>query len=280
MGSNSISAQFVALLIEEYKGLPSLWDIDSSAYKNKFIKTKDYETLLHRMLPADPLLTMNDLKKKLANIRTCYRRELKKIENSIKMGASGDDVYVPTLWYFKQMEFLRDQEPKTSTVDQDDEEHNPVRGIFTKTQKLSPYKSEFVGVKKSHKNFVKKRRHTENDEDHQPLEDIEENRLSKNAKTIAKQFVIKDEATTFSESWALLFRKLSHEQQLFGKRCIDEILYKGQLGQLTLDTHRSIEACPIYSSDSESSTTNPGHMVDTKDMSSFLNELCGNKPGT
>jgi hypothetical protein len=48
------------------------------------------------------------VKKRITGRRTKYRRELDKIKESKKSGAGTDDIYVPTLWYFKEIDFLRD----------------------------------------------------------------------------------------------------------------------------------------------------------------------------
>jgi hypothetical protein len=39
-----------------------------------------------------------------------FRKELKKVNESKKSGASANDVYVPSLWYFGELMFLVDQE--------------------------------------------------------------------------------------------------------------------------------------------------------------------------
>ncbi|MPC82559.1 hypothetical protein E2C01_077232 [Portunus trituberculatus] len=48
--------------------------------------------------------------KKINNLRTTYRKELKKVQASKKSGAGAYDVYVPKLWYFENLAFLHDQE--------------------------------------------------------------------------------------------------------------------------------------------------------------------------
>nr|CAD7591030.1 unnamed protein product [Timema genevievae] len=42
-------------------------------------------------------------------LRSNYRRELKKVKKANKSGAGLNDIYPPTLWYFKDLEFLRGQ---------------------------------------------------------------------------------------------------------------------------------------------------------------------------
>ena len=68
----------------------------------------------------DSAATHTTLKNKICNLRTCYRRELKKIAQSEKSGAGADDVYVPSLWYFELLSFLKDDEmPRFGTSSMD-----------------------------------------------------------------------------------------------------------------------------------------------------------------
>ncbi|KAL4097819.1 hypothetical protein QTP88_022527 [Uroleucon formosanum] len=50
------------------------------------------------------------VKNKIDSIRGCFCKELKKIKDSQRSGAREEDVYVPHLWYFKNLMFLKDQE--------------------------------------------------------------------------------------------------------------------------------------------------------------------------
>ncbi|XP_055919120.1 uncharacterized protein LOC129951134 [Eupeodes corollae] len=250
MGTKIINKQFVAFLIEEYKALPSLWDSDSEAYKNKHIKKADYTSLLKTMRTVDPLLTMDALKKKIAKIRTCYRRDLKKLTESIKSGATGDDVFVPTLWYFHQMDFIRGkaQDSKLQEIEEflidggtngsnnEYEDHNfdgQCNGKGDEEEwkhvpqelKIEPQMSKQFKTSYGQRNTIL------NQPTKRPAV-FEQNNQNNN----------KDEAALFSETWAVLYRKLSHEQQLYAKRCIDEILYQGQFGNLNSSTYRNIES--------------------------------------
>lgn len=62
-------------------------------------------------------------KKKINTLRSNYRRELKKVLARKKSGAGVEDIYVPSVWYFEDLDFLRDHEIQirgTSTMDDED----------------------------------------------------------------------------------------------------------------------------------------------------------------
>lgn len=56
------------------------------------------------------------LSAKINNLRRCFRKEMKKIEASMKPGASTDEAYTLFLWYYDLMLFLKDQETDISTI--------------------------------------------------------------------------------------------------------------------------------------------------------------------
>lgn len=102
--------EFLIECIETYRNLPSLWNVKSKEYHDRDKKNTAYETLLSKYQEMFPEASKEDVKKKFNILRTNYRKELKKHLRSMKSGSSTDDVYQPTLWYFNEMVFLRDQE--------------------------------------------------------------------------------------------------------------------------------------------------------------------------
>ncbi|KAK9711262.1 Alcohol dehydrogenase transcription factor Myb/SANT-like [Popillia japonica] len=54
--------------------------------------------------------------KKIQSLRGSFRKEAKKVEESKRSGASADDVYVPSLWYYDLLLFTKDQEMPTSSI--------------------------------------------------------------------------------------------------------------------------------------------------------------------
>ncbi|KAB0804497.1 hypothetical protein PPYR_01467 [Photinus pyralis] len=54
--------------------------------------------------------------KKINSLRSSYRKEKKKVADSLKSGAGTEEVYSPTLWYYDLFKFLDDQETPRAPV--------------------------------------------------------------------------------------------------------------------------------------------------------------------
>ncbi|XP_016999594.2 uncharacterized protein [Drosophila takahashii] len=183
-----MSKQFLTEFIFCLQNEPALWQANSEAYKNKSMRNKGWEMLLHKLQENDPEATIDTVKKKVNSLRATYRRESKKIKRSEKSG----DIYQPSIWYFKELSFL----DEINTFDEDD-------GPEIEMAKAAP-----------------KRKH---DEDKKAVANLENLTTKKT----------RDDADIFAEGWAVMFRQLSEEQQLYAKKGIDEILLQGRLNMLT-----------------------------------------------
>ncbi|XP_069583110.1 nucleolin-like [Ranitomeya imitator] len=104
--------EFVRELIDMYRSLPCLWKIKSADYSNRYKKKAAYEKLvaLYKQHHPTEKVDENNVRKKIQALRTVYKKELNKVEKSMKSGAGTDDVYVPKLWYYELLAFTRDQE--------------------------------------------------------------------------------------------------------------------------------------------------------------------------
>lgn len=101
--------------IREYHNHPCLWKIKSKDYHDKSKRDAAYNELLKKYILIDPDANKDVVVKKINAFRTNYRREKKKIQDSLHSGIGTDDVYIPTLWYYDMFHFLDDQEtPRTS----------------------------------------------------------------------------------------------------------------------------------------------------------------------
>lgn len=100
-----------------YRSMPELWLTNSPEYRNRKLKAASYERLLQHMRQADPSSNIHMLKRKINNLRTSYRRELRKVLESKGGGGHGEgdhheeeEEYVPALWYYGELDFLYEQE--------------------------------------------------------------------------------------------------------------------------------------------------------------------------
>lgn len=115
-------------LLEEfinlYRDSPCLWQVKGQDYHDRSKRGAAYELLIDKLKEMEPSANKDLVIKKINNLRSSYRKELKKVKASIKTGNGAEDVYQPKLWYFNILNFLSDQDiPRGShsTLDSDDE---------------------------------------------------------------------------------------------------------------------------------------------------------------
>ncbi|KAM4031382.1 uncharacterized protein ACNLHF_018848 [Anomaloglossus baeobatrachus] len=104
--------EFVRELLDLYKSLPCLWKIKSAEYSDRIKKQAAYAPLveLFKKHSGGEAVDAKLVKKKIQGLRTVYKKEVNKVEQSKKSGAGTDQVYVSPLWYYNLLEFTRDQE--------------------------------------------------------------------------------------------------------------------------------------------------------------------------
>lgn len=95
--------QNTLLFLESFKNYQCLWNHKLDEYKDRTIRANSIKSLISDL---NLEVTEEDIKHKIKTIRTRYTTELTKIKQSTKSGCSPDDIYVPTLYWFKQAEFL------------------------------------------------------------------------------------------------------------------------------------------------------------------------------
>ena len=106
--------EIVLQFIEMYRTVPALWKIKSKEYSNKLAKELAYSTLIEFCQKFEQSADKQFVVNKINNLRTAFRKELKKIEASKLSGAGRDEIYEPKLWYFSHLLFIQDQEvPRT-----------------------------------------------------------------------------------------------------------------------------------------------------------------------
>lgn len=222
-------------LLEYYKNYRCLWDISCSQYSNRDTKWEAYNVLLEVYKKIRKDATVGMLKKKIENMRTAYRRELKKVQDSTRTRAGAVEVYVPRLWYFDSMSFLDEKNIHASegidTLSGEDDNENLVqRDIFPSPK-------------------VKKLRNT--------LKRKQDMLLDATQRLLQ----IEDDWNIIGRSIGLQLRDLSENQRDIAQKLIADVIFHGKMKRLNEHTtihlldHRTINSSfPSYTHISPHST--------------------------
>ncbi|XP_037954786.1 uncharacterized protein LOC119684747 [Teleopsis dalmanni] len=192
-------------LIEDYKSKRCLWEVKNDAYKNKYLKSQAWNKLLRRYKETFPDATLGDLKKKINGMRNCYRRELNKVKKSKKSGAGAVNLYVPTLWYYKDLQFLQEHECQVTDVGTSDIKQLEDKTTYEPPRKRKMHHTDFLAKAVQH---------------HQAQ----------------RENTTRDDADIYRQSWSATYRKLSYEQQILAKLGIEKLLADGQMNKLTYES--------------------------------------------
>ncbi|XP_022828420.1 uncharacterized protein LOC111357865 [Spodoptera litura] len=95
------SRQFWLEFLQLYRSFPCLWDTNDPAYLRRHERKQAYDVLLAKVQEVDETANVLMVKKKIDSFRTSFRREEKKVIQSLQ---AGDEIYIPTLWYYKELE--------------------------------------------------------------------------------------------------------------------------------------------------------------------------------
>lgn len=224
--------------IDIYRENPCLWNMKLKAYSNKVKKSAAYELLVEKLRERESNADREMVAKKINNLRSSFRKEVKKVESSMESGASEDELYKPSLWYYDRLLFLKGQEfpqqpisnvkeeaasPSDVNSEADnlfiDDHDDPVVGPPLSTYQ-PPVKPVVVG---------KKRR-----------QDSCDNILSVIGERLQSSRV-EDEFDIVVMNLGNKLRRLSREQQLFAERLMIEVLCEGELGNLNRHSKIIIE---------------------------------------
>lgn len=81
-----MNKEFITDFIEVYRQHPSLWQIKSTDYVNKNLKTIAYKSLIQICEKYQITADVNVVTKKIQSLRGAFRKECNKIEKSITIG--------------------------------------------------------------------------------------------------------------------------------------------------------------------------------------------------
>nr|XP_022904816.1 uncharacterized protein LOC111416925 [Onthophagus taurus]XP_022910276.1 uncharacterized protein LOC111421364 [Onthophagus taurus] len=106
--------------ISVYQKNSCLWKVKSAEYMDRNKKDEGYQLLVEVFKQINPAANIDLVKKKINSMRSCFRKEYKKVIESKKSGAGSEDIYTPSLWYFDLLMFLKDHEVPRNSIATDD----------------------------------------------------------------------------------------------------------------------------------------------------------------
>jgi Alcohol dehydrogenase transcription factor Myb/SANT-like. len=91
------TAEYVVSLIRAYESYPELWNMQCAGYKSTNKKTRAWNEISNYFQ-----LPVIDLKRKMANLLSSYRRERVKVDSKKKENLH----YEPQLYFYRHFEFM------------------------------------------------------------------------------------------------------------------------------------------------------------------------------
>lgn len=117
---------FLEEFIEIDKKNACLRKVKSREDSDRNKKAAADEKLLKKLREIEPTANKESAVKKINNIRSAFRKEVKKVKEILKSGA-GEEDYKPHLWYFALLNFLTDRKTAKHSVSNIGEDQSEVR---------------------------------------------------------------------------------------------------------------------------------------------------------
>ncbi|KAL1516305.1 hypothetical protein ABEB36_000224 [Hypothenemus hampei] len=225
------SHEFLSEFIKLYRSFPCLWQIKSKQYSDRDKKRQAYDILIQKYKEVDHAAKKETIIKKINSLRTVYRKELSKVNNSIRSGAGDEDIYKPTLWYFDLLSFLNDQEiPRKSTSTIDDETDASDIDIFEiPTTPISSVSGHVLeSSSSSSKGSTRKRKPTPDDD--KTIEVL--TLVGKRIESLNSQNQANDPFDVFGTHVANKLRSINKAQNMFAQKLINDVLFDAEMEAL------------------------------------------------
>ncbi|KAI5734707.1 hypothetical protein M8J77_009713 [Diaphorina citri] len=243
-----LSKKFLTEFIELYKSLPCLWKIKSKDYVDRNKKNAAYDLMVEKLREVDPEATRDVVTKKINSLRSSYRKERKKVLDSLS-DPNTVDVHVPSLWYYELLtSFLADQDNYSLPGSHMDDLFSENAETHTEVVLTEQYTSPPPPPLPTPPPIKRKRI--------DPIEKATSHPMTYPPSTTAFQQpttafqspeIREAEFHAQAQVWAIELSKMPPSQQLHAKKAINDILYEGQLGNLYRNSVR-IEPPPVYAS--------------------------------
>ncbi|XP_064078391.1 uncharacterized protein LOC135195826 isoform X1 [Macrobrachium nipponense] len=247
------------MLIELYRQNPCLWNAKSDVYKDRNTRAVAINGITAKLQGSGSHVSAVEVKRKIEIIRSQYRRELRKLEKSKKLGAEADDTYTPALWFFDELCFLKDgvsmrelmsnMDSQVSHTSKEVSDHEIFNGILLQQpEDIAPSRTtpppgtrvpstsreivqSAIPEPSRNQHLTKRliRRSTAVDEQHEVLQEA----LHQLRNFSRPEESENDDESDFGRVVTNDLRKMNEENKVHAQKLISEVLYIGKLGKLS-----------------------------------------------
>ncbi|GBP33934.1 hypothetical protein EVAR_23281_1 [Eumeta japonica] len=221
---------------------PCLWQIKNKDYHNRDKKEAAYKLLIEKLSEIEPDANKEVVVKKINNLRSNVRKEKKKYDQSLKSGASADDVYHIKLWYYDLFNFVHDQctpRESSSNLDSDDENSCERDNTEDSSNADEKYSSNSVSTDNN-----EARSTSSNNNSSRPPKPCETKRKDESIanevlESVRDHFkrprpiVTEDRCDIIGKNVAMKLRALDAEQIIVAEKLINDLLFEAEIGHLT-----------------------------------------------
>ncbi|XP_044765906.1 uncharacterized protein LOC123322127 [Coccinella septempunctata] len=219
---------FISGFIELYRQHPCLWRMRDDNYSNKKMKDEAYSVLLDFYRKTAPTATLDTVKKKINNLRSAFRKELKKVRNSRLESSADGSPYTPSLWYYDLLMFSADQEESRSTVDSDE----PIYDHQVETSLSYPTNQEFPLQQHNFKSAWSDS--ASSDHLSAPSSKYKKTKNGKKRKHSSNAY--DDEFDCIGINVACKLRRMDEDQRMYAEVLLGKLLLHGMKGRLQEET--------------------------------------------
>ncbi|CAB3233200.1 unnamed protein product [Arctia plantaginis] len=226
--------------IDLFRELSYLWDKKHKEYFNRDMRQEAFKMLLQLFNEeTGKNTTLADFRKKLENMRTTYGRELKKVNASKQTGSGSNDIYVPSVWYYRLFEFLEGTtepcRPGTVTLDEASETESKVKVLlqiqWSPEMSASTSSEQIINTEICEKEVPKvSTKISQPKKQKMSIQSRQEKLLDSAQILMTRQ---DDDWDIIGKSIGVQLKNLSTHQQPIAQKIINDALFYGKLGKLT-----------------------------------------------
>uniref|UniRef100_A0A2A4JIA5 MADF domain-containing protein n=1 Tax=Heliothis virescens TaxID=7102 RepID=A0A2A4JIA5_HELVI len=218
--------------LQMYRSYPCLWNVKDPSYLQKDVKREAYQVLLAKVHEVDPTATLDVVKKKIDSFRTAFRREEKKVILSMNSGAMDDEIYTPTLWYYRELEeFLgnKTEEHRNLVIARASCNNEDEYRMVEERLDEAIVSEESEEEKYTPPPLKKRMKFTDARSDHQS------SRIFAQSVPVP-QTDFEDDCHTFAANLKVQMRELNKDQKYIAQKLISDVMFLARTNRLNFDS--------------------------------------------